>query len=95
MTEATQVTRSVNKTEFKSTPTGEYTYFLGPLALGFLAKSEGSRDSRDLPLVLNKRCALSSSVLQTQFKQNDTHTSIPQTSELDRKSLQTRPHSQT
>lgn len=28
------------------------TYFLGPLALGFLAKSEGSSDSRDFPLVL-------------------------------------------
>lgn len=28
------------------------TYFLGPLALGFLANSEGSSDSRDLPFVL-------------------------------------------
>lgn len=28
------------------------TYFLGPLALGFLAKSEGSSDSKDFPLVL-------------------------------------------
>lgn len=28
------------------------TYFLGPLALGFLAKSDGSSDSRDFPFVL-------------------------------------------
>lgn len=48
------------------------TYFLGPLALGFLANSDGSSDSRDLPLVLKSLCALSSRVLLTHaFKNTD------------------------
>ena len=39
------------------------TYFFGPLALGFLANSEGSSDSRDLPFVLKSLWARSSRVL--------------------------------
>lgn len=52
------------------------TYFLGPLALGFLAKSEGSSDSRDFPLVLKSLWALSSRVLlRRQVKVEELHRS--------------------